>query len=258
MSALPPATLRSGPGYWLASIGAMLRWQLTSLRLVFPVLIVVQVLIAAGFTVGMGLFFDEVPTTVALFLSTGASVITLITVGIVVAPQLIADEKASGTYDFTWSLPCPRSAAVAAWIVVNGLVAVPSMIAALAVGSWRYGLSLQVNWRVLAAVTLVVGCASLIGYAVAHAIPNPNLTQILAQVFAFTIFGFTPINYPIENLPAWLSALHRALPFYHMGVVVRDGLTRGLVGDVLLSYLVLAGWTLIVGWVTSRALRQRR
>ena len=194
----------------------------------------------------------------ALFLATGASVITLITVGIVVAPQLIADEKASGTYDFTWSLPSPRSAAVAAWVVVNAVVAIPSMVAALAVGSWRYGLSFQVNWRVATAVALVLTCASLIGYALAHGIPNPNLTQILAQVFAFTIFGFTPINYPIDNLPGWLASLHRLLPFYHMGVVVRDGLTSGLVGEIAVSYLTLGAWTLIVGGITARALRQRR
>ena len=253
-----PATVRVGPRYWLQSMGAMLQWQLTSLRLLFPLLIVVQILIAAGFTVGIGLFFEVVPETVALFLSTGASVVTLITVGIVVAPQLIADEKTTGTYDFTWSLPAPRSAAVAAWILVNAVIAVPSMIAALAVGGWRYDLTFSVNWRILVAVVLVVTCASLIGYALAHTIPNPNITQITSQVFAFTIFGFTPINYPIENLPGWLGSLHRALPFYHMGVVVREGLTTGLVEDVGLSYLVLIAWTVVVGWMTASALRHRR
>jgi hypothetical protein len=43
-----------------------------------------------------------------------------------------------------------------------------------------------------------------------------------------------------------------------MGVVVRDGLTSGLVGEIAVSYLTLGAWTLIVGGITARALRQRR
>ncbi len=50
-------TLRTGPGYWWTSYRAMLRWELTNLRLVLPVTVMVQMLSGAGFVLGVGLFF---------------------------------------------------------------------------------------------------------------------------------------------------------------------------------------------------------
>ena len=256
-----PATIvgvRSGPGNWLSGASAMLRWHLTSMRLVVPVMIVVQILVAAGFSVGMSLFFEEVPPRAALFLGTGAGVINLILVGLIVAPQLVASEKEAGTYDFTWSLPLPRSASVVAWLILSAIVSIPAMMAALVVAGLRFDLGLSVSLAVIPAVALVLVCATMIGYAIAQAIERPTITQLISQVLAFGILGFTPITFPLENLPPWLANVHQVLPFYHMGVVVRAGLTDGLVTNVTRSYLILAAWTLVAGLVTGLVLGRRK
>lgn len=249
--------VRRGPARWLRDAVAILRWQLTSIRLVLPVLVVVQMLLAAGLSVGIGLFYQEPPTTTVLYLATGAAVITLIVVGIIAGPQIIAEEKQAGSYDFTWSLPVPRSAATAAWVVVNAIVAIPAMVAALVIAGWRFDLDYALSWQVVPATGLVLVSATLIGYAFAHVIGNTNVTQLLTQVLAFGIIGFTPISYPAENLPGWLAAIHEALPFVHMGAVVRASLTVGLVDDVAVSYVVLATWTLAAVGVTAWALGRR-
>jgi len=236
----------------------MLRWHLTSMRLVVPVMIVVQILVAAGFSVGMSLFFEEVPPRAALFLGTGAGVINLILVGLIVAPQLVASEKEAGTYDFTWSLPLPRSASVVAWLILSAIVSIPAMMAALVVAGLRFDLGLSVSLAVIPAVALVLVCATMIGYAIAQAIERPTITQLISQVLAFGILGFTPITFPLENLPPWLANVHQVLPFYHMGVVVRAGLTDGLVTNVTRSYLILAAWTLVAGLVTGLVLGRRK
>jgi ABC-2 type transport system permease protein len=250
--------VRSGPRHWLGAVSAMLRWHLTSMRLVVPVMVVVQILIAAGFSVGMSLFFEEVPPRSALFLGTGAGVINLILVGLIVSPQLVASEKEAGTYDFTWSLPVPRSASVVAWVILSAIVSIPAMIAALLVAGFRFDLGLSVSPAVVPAVLLVVMCATMIGYAIAQAIERPTITQLISQVLAFGVLGFTPITFPLENLPAWLADIHQVLPFYHMGVVVRAGLTDGLVSDVSLSYLTLSAWTLMAVLVTALVLGRRK
>ena len=219
--------VRSGPAYWFESLGAMLRWYLTSMRLLLPLFVVVQMLIAAGFSVGISFFFEELTPEAALFLGTGASIIALILAGVVVAPQLIADEKDAGTYDFTWSLPVPRSANIIAWVLLNAVIGVPSMLAALLIADWRLGLDFNISWTIVPAVVLAVTCGTLIGSAMAHALDRTSITQLLSQLFAFGILGFTPITYPLENLPSWLGSLHQALPFYHMGVVIRHGLVDG-------------------------------
>ena len=250
--------LRSGPGNWFASLGAMLRWHLTSLRLVLPVMAVVQMLTAAGLSVGMSLFFSQVDERTGLFLGTGAAIVSLILVGLVVAPQLVAGEKEAGTYDFTASLPVPRSASVAGWVVVSALVSLPAMVVALLLAEWRFDLDFSVSWAVAPAVLLTLACAALIGYAVAHGVEKPTITQMISQVFAFLVLGFTPITFPPENLPGWLAGLHQALPFYHMGVIIRGALTDGLVTDVGRSYLIVVAWTVVAAVVTGIAVRRRK
>lgn len=248
---------RAGAGHWVRSFAAMLRWEVTSMRLLLPLIAIVQLLLGAGFVFGIGLLFVDIPARTALFLSTGAGVITLIVVGLVLGPQLIANQKEQGTYDFMWSLPVPRSSAAAAWVVLNVIIAVPGLIGALVAGVWHFGLDIDVGWDVVTAVSFTLVTATLLGYVMAHAIPNPQITQILSQLFIFLVVGFAPINFPPENLPSWLVEVHEWLPFTHMAVVVRHSLTEGLVADVARSYVVLSAWAVTAVAVSVAVVRRR-
>jgi ABC-2 type transport system permease protein len=248
--------VRTGAAHWMQSYLMMTRWELSSLRLLLPLIIAMQIVIGGGFALGIGLFFDQMPARNALFLATGVSVVTLITVGLVLGPQLVGNHKVAGTYDFLWSLPVPRSTQTAAWLTVNSVIAVPGMVAALIIAGWRYDLALDVSWTVVPAVLLTIGTATLVGYAFAHAIPKPMITQMITQLLIFMILGFSPINFPPENLPDWLVAVNQWLPFQHMAAVIRDSLTTGLVENVGFSYLILAVYAvvaaLVAAWVIGR------
>lgn len=235
--------VRSGLAHWLQSYVMMTRWELGSLRMLLPLIVAVQVVIGGGFALGIGLFFDQIPERNALYLSTGVAVVTLITVGLVLGPQLVGNQKSAGTYDFMWSLPVPRTTQAAAWTTVNSVIALPGMVAALLIAQWRYQLPLHFSVSLIPGVLLTIVTATMIGYAFAHAIPKPMITQLITQLLIFLILGFAPINFPPENLPAWLATVNRWLPFHHMAVVIRGGLTEGLVGEVGRSYLVLGFYT---------------
>ena len=56
----------SGLHYWLRSYGLMMRWELTSLRLVAPIILVVQLFMGAGLVIGFGLLFEEIPPSAVL------------------------------------------------------------------------------------------------------------------------------------------------------------------------------------------------
>ncbi len=249
---------RSGVGAWFHGWLTMLRWELTNFRLLLPVMVAVQILVGAGFVLGIGLLFEDIPLPAATYLSTGAIVVTLITVGLVVGPQLVASQKARQVYDFMWSLPVPRSSAAAAWVSLNVVVAVPGMIVALLAATWRYGIDFDIAWTIVPAVGLTLLCGTMLGYALAHAVPKPDITQLISQLLIFTLVGFAPINYPPENLPGWLSSAHEYLPFVHMARVVRDALVGGFVTDAGRSYLVLALWTLGAAVIAALVLRRRR
>ena len=250
------AAVRRGPAHWWRSYLMMTRWEVVGLRLLLPITVFVQLVTGAGFVLGIGLFFDRIPTTAALFVSTGVVVITLATVGLVLGPQLIAAQKAQGVYDFVWSLPVPRSTAAAAWITVNTIIAVPGMVVALLVATWRYDLSIVVSSAIVPGALLTLYTATMIGYAIAHVLKQPMIINLITQVTIFALTGFSPVNFPKEQMPAWLATLNEGLPLLHMANVMRAGLTEGIVTGLGRSYLVLGLWaaaaTAVTGWVLRR------
>lgn len=256
VTSTPVQPVREGTAHWLQSYVMMTRWELGSLRLLLPLIVALQVVIGGGFALGIGLFFNEMPARNALFLATGVAVVTLITVGIVLGPQLVSNHKIAGTYDFLWSLPVPRTTQAAAWLTVNVIIAIPGMVAAVAIADWRYDLPLTVSASIVPAVLLTISTATLIGYAFAHAIRKPMITNMITQLLIFVILGFSPINFPPENLPGWLQTVNEWLPFQHMAAVIRDSLTDGAVVEVRNSYLILVLYTVVsaavAAWVIGR------
>jgi hypothetical protein len=98
----------------------VLRWELTSLRMWLPLVTVVQILAGAGFVLGIGLFFRHIPGSVALFFSTGVPVINIILVGLILGPQLVADQKVTQGYGFGMALAIPNP--MITNLVTNALV----------------------------------------------------------------------------------------------------------------------------------------
>lgn len=252
-----PAVLRRGAGYWWRSYRMMLRWEITSLRLLLPVTVMVQMLVGAGFVLALGLWLERVPPRAALFVSTGVLVLTLISIGLVLGPQLIAQQKAEQTYDFLWSLPIPRTTAALAWVTTNLILGLPGMAVALVVALLRYDLDLHVSPAVVPAVLLTMFTGTMIGYAMAHLLGNPLVIAAITQLTIFLILGFSPINFPADQLPDWLAAAHRWLPLAPMADTVRAGLTRGVVEGLTRSYLVLGAWAAASVAVTAAVLGRR-
>ena len=248
---------RVGAGNWLRSYRAMLRWEVLGSRLVLPLLLIVQILAGAGFVIGFGLLIPNIDETTALYLSTGAVVMSLILIGLIVTPQIVSQQKMEGSYEFMWSLPVPRSTATAASVTMAGLVAIPGILAAMGVAVLRYDVSFAVHPTVVPAVVLTLVCGSLLGAALAHGVSQPRITLLVTQVLIFFVIGFSPINFPIDRLPGWLAAIHEYLPFHHMALAVRSSLTDGLVAITARSWLILVVWTVAAGAITGVLLVRR-
>lgn len=249
--------LRGGAGHWVRSYWLMMRWEVLSQRLQLPMMVVVQVMLGAGMALGFGLLFDDPSSTEALYLSTGATVIPMMTLGLVMIPQMVAQQKIEGTYEYIFSLPVPRMAMYFAGLTVWSMIALPSAVMALVVAAWRYNLNLAIDPLALPAAVLVVAVAAAVGYAFAHAIKNPRMTNVLTQLLIFVVIFFSPVNFPAERLPGWLAALHTWLPPQHSALVMRGTLTDGLVTDGLgPSFAILGVWAvgswLVTAWVIGR------
>jgi len=236
----------------------MLRWEILGSRLLFPLIVIVQVLAGAGFVLGFGLLIPDIDTEMALYLSTGAVVMSLILIGLVLTPQLIAQQRMEGSYDFVWSLPVPRSAAITASVTLAAVAAVPGVLAAIGVAMWRYDISFVVSAAVIPACVLTLLCGCLLGTAVAHGVAEPQATLMFTQLAIFFVLGFSPVNFPIDRLPDWLASVHQFLPFHHMAVLIRSSLTAGLVTAEPIDWIILCGWTALTALITGLVLVRRK
>ncbi|HEV2256414.1 MAG TPA: ABC transporter permease [Streptosporangiaceae bacterium] len=240
---LPAATLRTGVTYWAGSYQALARWHLASLRMWLMLLTVVQIMTGAGFVLGIALFFEHIPASAALFVSTGVPVINLVVVGLVLGPQLVAQQKLQQSYDFVRALPAPQTAAAAAWYTVCLLAGLPAVAVSLLIAEARYGISFTVSLAIVPATLLTAFTGTMLGCGLGHAVPNPMVTNLVTELMIFAVFGFAPILYPPWQLPGWLATLNWWFPFGHMAVIVRAGLTSGMVTGIASSYLVVAAWS---------------
>ena len=249
--------LRHGIRSWLRSWVLLIGWRLVELRLVLPVLVVLQGFMSVGAVVGVRLWFDTPPAGAGMFVTTGAATFALVTAGLVMAPQLVAYQRLRGMYDFQWSLPVPRSSLTAAALTANLAIVTPALVATIFIGAIVYDLNLSVTPSVVSAVLLTVGTAGLLGSALAYSVKNPRLVSVVSQTLIFAIFGFSPVLFPAANLPDWLAAVHEVLPFASMASVVRASLTHVDVGDLSRAYTVLAAWFTIGLAVTALAVGRR-
>lgn len=228
--------------HWLRSYSLLLRWTGLRSRASLPLNLVVQTCLAVGIIIGFAYLVPEMDGSTALHLATGAPVLGLITVGMVIAPQEVAAAKQQGIADFNRSLPVPRSAIIASDASIALITALPGMIAALVVSSLRFDLDLRISPLIIPAVTLTALAAIGIGYGVGYGL-QPAAARMVSQLIVFISLMFSPIIYPASRLPGWLESIHVVLPFQYMADCIREALSAAPGEASALPFLVLSLWT---------------
>jgi ABC-2 type transport system permease protein len=255
---MPPSWLRSGLGYWFGSVGAMLRFEFGRVRAWAGMMVIVQTFMGAGMALMYGFFYPHIGPTQALYIATGAPVLALIPLGFVMLPSTITVERLEGTFDYVWSLPAPRSAQAVAAFALYSLIALPGTVLALVVAAWRYDAHLSLSPILAPSLVVCAMVAITVGYGMALVVSEPMVMNLIANALVFFVLLFSPIVFPASQLPQWLYDVHRVLPFYNMAVVIRAGLTQGVVSDVTTSFVVLAAWAAAGCTATAWAVGRRR
>ena len=238
----------------LRSYTLLVRWQALRLKTFLPLAAVVQGLFAFGIVVGYPMFFPQLDEMTVLFLATGAPAITLITMGMVVLPQVVAQSKLEGSLEYMRSLPVPRMTYLMADLTVWLAVVLPGVVFAIAVGSWAFDLALSISLSIIPAVLLVVTTAAAVGYALASILP-PLMAMLLSQVLIFGVLLFSPVNYPAERMPDWMQTVHSLLPVQAMAEVIRGSLASDTFNLTAGPFVLLSAWCVLslgLSWATLR------
>jgi ABC-2 type transport system permease protein len=242
--------------HWLRSYRLLLRWNLLRLRGDLPLIAVVQTLLPIGVVLGFSFLVPSLDETTALYLATGAPTVSLITVGMVMAPQMLAQQKLRGLFDYQRAMPVPRLAMLAADASVWIGVALPGTAIAFLVATLRFDLGLAVSPLLVPAVGLAALVTVATGYGIAY-LARPEVATVVTQVIIIVALMFAPINYPAERLPGWLAAVHEWLPFQYLAQAIRETLVVPPDGVPLLPFVVLAAWAIAGLTVTYRIMARR-
>jgi len=250
-----PQAVRRGPRHWWSSYLALLRFDVASQRNWLPMFLLTQVMFGAGMAIIYGFYLGAMAPQAALYIVTGAPTVALVSGTLIGVVTMVTERKLAGTWDFIWSLPAPRSAAVASTFTVYTALALPGIAATLALAAWRYGLHLSVSPVALPAFLLAGLMSTSIGFGLAQAVRNPLIVNVIVNVLIFVLLMYSPVVFPISQLPGWLADLHRVLPVYPLAQVIRASVTSGIVHNLGTSYAVLAAWTsaswTVTGWVVG-------
>jgi ABC-2 type transport system permease protein len=242
--------------HWLRSYGLLLRWAALRSRSYLVINLVVQTCLAGGIVIGFAYFVPHVSSTTALYFTTGAPVLGLITVGMVIAPQELASAKLEGYFDFHRSLPVPRSSLIASDATIALVTALPGVAASLALATVRFNLTLHVSPLAIPAF-LLTGLACIgVGYGIGYGL-RPDAARMISQIIVFVSLMFSPILFPASRLPGWLVRLHAVLPFRYMADSIRETLENRPAGISPLPFAVLAAWCAF-GFVVSFRMLSRR
>lgn len=241
---------------WWRSYLLLMRWTLLLRRVDLPLMVVLQLLISTGIVVGFSFLLPSVDPTSALYLTTGAMTISLITVAISIAPQMIAQQKLQGILDYQRAMPVPRSAVLAADTTIWAFIALPGTLLSLAIALSRFRLHLAVSPLVVPAVILVAGAGIGVGYCIAYAV-RASLVGIVTNAVLVGSLMFAPINYPASRLPTWLATIHEYLPFAPMARVIRETISPPQTGIAPMPFVVLAIWA-VAGIALALRIMTRR
>src|SRR5690625_6031636 len=124
----------------------LLRWQFLGIKPLIPLYVIAQVLLAVGIIMGFPFLIPNITDEVTIYLTTGAPTIILLSVGLVILPQGVAETKSNGTLDFMLSWPLPRLYYVLAESIIWLLMTLPGVFIALFIASIRFDITLSITY----------------------------------------------------------------------------------------------------------------
>jgi len=114
--------------------------------------------------------------------------------------------------------PLPMPAYLGSWLTGAVLLGMASVVLMFVIAIPVFGVDLYPRMLPAAAVTLVIGAASLaaLGLAVATLVKTADQAGPIAQLTLLPLSFISGVWYPIEGAPGWLVTIAEIFPLYHL------------------------------------------
>lgn len=225
---------------FLKQLHYYISWNYLRHRNLLLVFAVIQLIEAFAIVYGMSLWVSNETRETVYYLASGSLTLIIITVACVLAPQIINDSKQTGLFQYQRTLPVRRSVILISDIILWIGAAIPGILASIIAGILKFQVPFTVSFKSVLTLILVTLCLVLLGFSIAYWF-SPNVMSMVTQLIM--IFGllFSPITYPAERLPEWLTDIYRFLPFVPASNLIRGELYQyGTVS--IIDYIVVIIW----------------
>ncbi len=235
----------------------LVRMQFLMNRQMIVVISMIQAVMTVGLILGFGYYIPDIAKIQALYLTIGAATQTFVTIGLVMLPQKLSQEKAEGLLDYFLTLPIGRETYLLAEVTFVALLTFPGTAFAVAFGAWHYDLSLSVQPVVILVAVLSVFSLAGLGVAMTMLSPYQQLTNALTQLLIFYVLLFAPILMPKEQLPWLLQKAAIVMPPTYAADAMRASLSDLPGTHLVRSLLVMAGFGVVSLGASAAAIRRR-
>lgn len=236
-------------------IKGLVSWSFLRQRYLFVTFSIVQILLACAIIFGMSLISTEVTSQSGLYLSTGAVSIGIISVGCVLAPQMMSQSKKDGLVEYQRTLPVSRHALLISEIIIWSVTSVPGIVASLVAGHLKYQSFTSLTWLTLVVLIVAQVTMVVIGFTIAYWIPV-GLIPLVTQLVMFVTLLFSPIIFPKDRLPDFLNLIYECLPFVPVGNLIRASLSEGYSLDVK-DLFIVTFWLVMAYCLSIRYLNRK-
>lgn len=247
---------KTGTQSILQQLGLMVQWQLRRMTEAIPLLIVLQIMLALATVAGYGLLVGPTERTAELYLATGASTTSLITIGLVLVPQLLSRSRIEGSLNWLRTLPVPREIFLFSDLAIWSVFALPGLAVGIIAGAIRFEVSITPTLWLIPIALLVSLTAASIGYALTLVL-SPTVAQLASQILVFVILLFTPISFAADRMPEWAQQVHEWFPLQPMAEAMRSALLPDDFSVSTHSWIVLIVWCFVSVAAAVWALRRR-
>ena len=200
-----------------------------------------QIIISLGITTGFTFLYADIDKSTILYLATGAPTMIFVTCGLACLPMQNSTAKTEGHLNFLKTLPVNRLSIVIADTVIWLAVSLPGIIISTLSAHFIFRPGYSFSWLVIPSCLLAALTCIAIGYGFSYVL-KPETTLVVCMLCVFGALMFSPINFPMDRLPAWMQVVHNILPIDSMAQIIRSTFAGTMFSVDFVHYIKLSLW----------------